>query len=40
VRLVSVAAFEVFNERGESFHADMVFHAFRIQMGDGVRNPE
>jgi hypothetical protein len=39
-RLVSAAAFEVFNECGESFPADMVFHAFRIQMGDGVRNPE
>ena len=38
--LVSAAAFEVFNERGESFPADMVFHAFRIQMGDGVRNTE
>lgn len=39
-RLVSAAAFQVFNERAESFPADMVFHALRIQMGDGVRNPE
>jgi len=39
-RLVSAAAFEVFNERGEGFPADMVFHALRIQMGDGVRNTE
>ena len=39
-RLVPAAAFEVFNERGESFPADMMFHALRIQMGDGVRNPE
>ena len=37
---MSAAAFEVFNERGESFPADMVFHALRIQMGDGVRNAE
>jgi len=39
-RLVSAAAFEVFDERGEGFLADMVFHALRIQMGDGVRNTE
>ena len=39
-RLVSAAAFEVFNEHGEGFPADMVFHALRIQMGDGVRNAE
>ena len=39
-RLVSAAAFEVFNERGESFLANMVFHALRIQMGDGARNSE
>jgi hypothetical protein len=39
-RLVSAAAFEVFNERGEGFFADMVLHALRIQMGDGVRNAE
>ena len=39
-RLVPAAAFEVFNEHGESFLANMVFHALRIQMGDGVRNTE
>jgi hypothetical protein len=39
-RLVSAAAFEMFDERGEGFPADMVFHALRIQMGDGVRNAE
>ena len=39
-RLVSAAAFEVFDERGESFFADMVFHAFRIQMGGGIWNTE
>ena len=39
-RLVSAAAFEVFDECGEGFLADMVFHALRIQMGDGVRNAE
>jgi uncharacterized protein (UPF0261 family) len=37
-RLVPAAAFEVFDEHGKSFFADMVFHAFRIQMGHGVRN--
>ena len=40
LQLVSAAAFEVFDEHGEGFLADMVFHAFRIQMGDGVRNAE
>jgi hypothetical protein len=39
-RLVSAAAFEVFDERGKGFPADMVFHALRIQMGDGARNAE
>jgi len=39
-RLASAAAFKVFYKHGEGFLADMVFHAFRIQMGDGVRNPE
>ena len=39
-RRVSAAAFEVFNKRGEGFLANMVFHALRIQMGDGVRNTE
>jgi hypothetical protein len=39
-RPASAAAFEVFDERGESFPADMVFHALRIQVGDGVRNTE
>ena len=39
-RLVSAVVFKVFNECGEGFLADMVFHALRVQMGDGVRNPE
>jgi hypothetical protein len=39
-RLVSGAAFQVFDKHGEGFLADMVFHAFRIQMGDGVWNTE
>ena len=39
-RLVSAAVFEVFNECGEGFLADMVFHALGVQMGDGIRNAE
>src|SRR5664280_3891756 len=39
-RLASAAAFEVFDEHGEGFLADMMLHALRIQMSDGVRNTE